>query len=585
MPIPNRAFFLFIDEISKVLEHLTIGRTCKEKRGLIIARLVEMMQSDRCIGVIAADADMSDREIDFIAAIRGERPTVVLNEYQEPRKIKIIDSPTEDHIIGEILRAAAEGTRLFVPCAQKSTAITIDAMLRAQGITTLLIHADTTGEVSQEFKANPDAYLAKHKPQVVIASPTIAEGLSITGAHFDRVYGVFQSRSIGDASVCQFLRRYRPNIPITIWVHQGSGIPRSIDQLKRIDKSIGTFCLRVLGFDRFPIQWEGLFTDLAYAYKADREYSLANLQACVIARLESQGYQVEVVKVPHDQETAKLVRGFQKAAKDKYQQDVAAARPISDAEALDIERRIKYGKATEQERLEVTRHILTKFYATFVINPDDVAFDQKGRTRSAILKGEFSLMADIAHNHDREKIEELQQNGGLPTDLPNATALNQAFRALRLDELLLRLIRDDFTYSQYDPLIKDIADRCRACADQVRALYGFDPKNKGESEIVGRILKAIGFKTQLRGHLTDPETKIKTRFYGIDREHLQQVAEILRRRHDRRVAEGFRGEHTTLFNLILYGWCDDRENPPDISPPPPKLPQPPPDRGESVAIT
>ncbi len=293
------------------------------------------------------------------------------------------------------------------------------------------------------------------------------------------------------------------------------------------------------------------------------------------------------MEVPHDRETAKLIRETQKAARDKYHQDVAAARAISDAEALEIERKIKYGKATEQERLEVTRHILTKFYATFAINPDDVAFDQKGRTRSAILKGEFCLLTEFADNYDREKIEELQQNGGtiLPTDLPNAVAINQAFRALRLDELLLKLIRDNFIYSQYDPLIKDIADRCRACADQVRALYGFDPNNKGDCEIVGRILKAIGFKTQLRGHLTDPETKVKARFYGIDREQLHQVAEILRRRHDRRVAEGFKGEHTTLFDLLLYGWCDDSENPPDILPPPPKIAEPPPDRGELVAIT
>jgi len=551
---PKAPDLLILDEVAKDLRHLLTGGTCKKKRPLLLQEFIQRLQKAK--RVIIADADLTDLEIGFIEAIRGQRCTLIRNDYRHSYNIKFLQSPNETAAIAKAVELVQDGQRVMVLCSQKSTAIAIDALLSEylEPSERFLIHGDNSGDDERRlFLTNPNAYLQRAGLRALVASPTIAEGVSITGDYFDAIVGVFHASSIDDASICQFIRRDRRDIPRYVWVQRGRGQkPLPWEELRYTEQSIARFTLRSTGFgaDSVTLSWGSEAQTLAYKYRTQQEWALANLRAATQARLEHQGYTIEFVEAASNPEIRDKLTAIAKRTKQAYCEGVANAATLDDPTAAAIERKIQQGKATPEERLALARHLLESFYAASA-TPELVSADRKGRWAQALAKLEDTGCRDRAQDLDRATIETLAKQGGeiMTGDMPQRYALATIVQALGLEDFMIELIRDGREYSLDDPAVQEIARRARVYAAEVRLLFGFTPGPKQpDTTIVGSLLAALGLRTKCRRHRTPDGVK---RIYQLDWEHLLLVSNILRRRHERRVKRGENYRSSTLFELIL----------------------------------
>lgn len=563
---PNAPDVLILDEVSKELRHILTGGTCKKKRPKLLAAFVRRVRE--ATRVIIADADLTDLEIAFIEAIRGQRMTLIRNEYRAPLPVTLLQCPDDSAAIAKVLELVQAGQRVMVLCSQKSTAIAIDTLLAdtLSPAERFLIHGDNSGDEERRlFLADPNPYLQRARLKALIASPTIAEGLSITGNFFDAVVGVFHATSIDDASICQFMRRYRREVPRWMWVESGrGGKPFTAKELLQTERAIASVTLKGTGFDAqvLLLDWESTAQKLAYQYRAQREWAIANLRAATQTRLEWQGCTVTTLEAKTVGWMRESLREIAKAKKHAYCEGVATANPVTEFEAAAIERRIQLGKATKADRLALARYKLEEFYKT-PATPELVAEDGNGKLREAIARLEELSLPDQAVELDRVKLKKLAADGGeiLGGDLPTRHARAIVTQLLGLDTLLVDLFAGG-TYTAEDERVRSIFALATApatttrpgSAPLIRALFGFTPRaTMGPCEVIGRFLKAFGLKAKR----TQQRTK-KGRFsvYGLDFERSATTIATVGRRYESLVRQGVSPQHTSLFDLLWATWCD-----------------------------
>jgi hypothetical protein len=116
------------------------------------------------------------------------------------------------------------GKVLLVVTDTKKASKLIAAQMQKQysHLQILVINSETSScEAEREFITTPDAVLARGDYDVVVASPSMATGVSIEaqGASSE-VYGVFNGCSATDADMAQALDRVREPVPRIVWCEE-----------------------------------------------------------------------------------------------------------------------------------------------------------------------------------------------------------------------------------------------------------------------------------------------------------------------------------------------------------------------------
>ena len=202
---------LLIDEISAVLREVhTPGGTLKTNGPEAARRLAAMF--NQCRVVVGVDADLSTLDIETIASMTA-RKIVVYDMEQRPHdgRVSFADA---DNIKTQILTAVANGEKCRVACDSSATAIELTAYLRAlhPDLNILCIHSrqgDSTAGDPAVINLLRDINAGLPRIDVLIHSPTLESGVSITVPHFDRTFGIFGGRSVAPAGFVQMLKRDR----------------------------------------------------------------------------------------------------------------------------------------------------------------------------------------------------------------------------------------------------------------------------------------------------------------------------------------------------------------------------------------
>lgn len=547
-----RGCVLVIDEVVQVMRHLLTSATCRKESKLpaLLARLHQIIQVAQW--VIVADADLNNATLAYLQELRGDGQPVYLvqNTFQpEGYPCEFILSPNASPAIAKLIDQLLNGHRVFVSTDSKSQSKSLVRQLYRLGISDneiLLLNSETVGgEREQAFIANPDKFLAENPHiRVVIASPSLATGVSIELDFFDVVFGIFWGASLTAADMTQGLMRVRSKVTRVVWCAKTGGnfskISRATEaediiHALKTQTDLNTVLIRSsLREDMLTaintINWEHdphlrLFAHIA----AETNHSMWNLRSALLVRLRHEGHQVTVI----DQESDPIIQAAMKEARDeikRWEAEAIAAAPLLTAE----ERIVLEAKdsLTPGERLSLLKTTLADFYCVDEVTPELVLSDKAGRRRSWLLALEHQLYPETAQTKDIQALERQMKwyKGICPWDLSMATLRREARFRLGLD----RYLDPNLTWTKYDNA--PVAQRARECANQVKLILGMGNLNAiADSQIVHQLLSRMGLTVSFVWSRSVPGHEgEKLKVYFLDPTVWQDNMAILQRRAKRR---------------------------------------------------
>jgi len=206
--VANNVGVLFIDEGRQTLEHVLNG-TCDKR----IAVFNELENAIKNAGlVLIADADFNQFTLDWLCSIANKDIHLIIED-AKPTGKKIIELKTNADLFSHAKQALLNGDNAWITTDSKSKAETMEEFLnqlndnnngagnmlndlltdKALKLTTddiLLVTSENKADVKQAaFLANPNEESKKYK--VIIHTPVISSGVSVTNGHFKNVYAIF----------------------------------------------------------------------------------------------------------------------------------------------------------------------------------------------------------------------------------------------------------------------------------------------------------------------------------------------------------------------------------------------------------
>ncbi|OWY63592.1 hypothetical protein B7486_52245 [cyanobacterium TDX16] len=540
---------LVIDEFMQVFSHLLTSSTCNKdgKRAALLARLHWLIRV--ASWVIVADADAADIGIDYLRSLRGAASPVYLirNVYQASGyPVRFLDAARDDAIIGELLADIRAGLKIFVATDAKRGSLAlkhlIETLEQEKTANLVLINSDTSGGESEvEFIRNINQRVLD--VDTVIATPSMATGVSIEVEHFDKVYGLFYG-TVTDADAAQALIRVRANIPRVVWCatvgKNFSKVSKSESpfQLKQALKTRWEAEISIvrtsLSPDLIPgveaFDWDdNPHLDLWAKLTAKTNAAMWNLRANLLERLRYEGNTVEVVRQEKNSPVASAMADARSTVKQEYYNRVATAKLLNKSELATLERQ-EFISPEDQLAIEKTQ--IAEFYSIENVTPQLVAYDNGGKRRGQIVELEVLLTgAELSTKRDIDAIERQLKwgHGVLPFDHPCYELRRFARDALGLLPFLVP--GREWTDAELEPLGK----RARACSRQVRAFFGFsipdDPLYANNVWIFRRLLEQLGIETKARRIGRE-----QSRYVRIDADAWDELRSILSKRQAKRSA-------------------------------------------------
>lgn len=546
---------LVIDEFMQVLTHLLTSSTCNKdgKRAALLARLHWLIRV--ASWVIVADADAADIGIDYLRALRSAETPVYLirNDYQPPGyQVRFIEAAGDDAIAGELLADIRAGMKVFVATDAKRGSIALKKLVetlqratapeQASPAKLVLINSDTSGgEYEVDFIRNINERVLD--ADIVIATPSMATGVSIEVERFDKVYGLFYG-TVTDADASQALSRVRANIPRVVWC------AKTGKNFSKVSTSESPFRLKLalktrweaeiavirtsLAPDMIPgiaaFDWDNNpHLDLWTKLTAKTNAAMWHLRANLLERLRYEGHHVEVVPLDQNEQVKDDFAAARKSIKQERYNQVAAAKLLDKSELAALERQ-EFISPEDQIAIEKTQ--IADFYCQENVTSELVADDNDGKRRAQIVELEVLLQgAETSTKRDLDVLERQLKwgQGVLPFDHPC-----YELRRFARDTLgLLPFLVPGKVWTDAD--LEPLGTRARACRRQVQMFFGFSiPDNPAHATniwLFRRLLEQLGVKTSARR-----SGRTQSRCVWIEQDAWAELRLILDRRQAKREA-------------------------------------------------
>lgn len=196
---------LCIDEASQVVRHTTTGPVDSPVR--VMDALTDAMASSR--RVILCDADANDSVIELCEMAHPDKPITVIEVEGVADHIRV-DHSDDESVWQHALDMIAKGRRVLIANDSAESAKKLAAAVEAQApdARVLLVHKDSKANPAVEaFLDRPNNEAVKY--DVLIYSPAISSGVSITTEHFQHHVGIFSGNTVSPSDAVQMLRRDR----------------------------------------------------------------------------------------------------------------------------------------------------------------------------------------------------------------------------------------------------------------------------------------------------------------------------------------------------------------------------------------
>jgi hypothetical protein len=513
---------VFIDEACQYLTHLLHSKTCQEHRAEILEVLEYLVYNAPL--VVIADAHMDDVTVDFFRAMRpqGEEPFIIFNSWKNGgRTISWYEGKDSSALVATISASLMSGQKVLVVSDSKRFIKKLEALLSvsfrieesdSRDSTPLRIwsvHSENSG--SQENVAFiTDITNAVKDLDALLASPSLGTGVDIPEYHFDAVFGAFHGASQTATECAQQLYRYRPVVPIHVWVAPRPPFGYADSNATKIKEHIlqtnemTAFLIRI---DRETGR-RGAEKDWALeAYcqiQAARNQSINNLRDDLRSLLADMGNEIIPLGKENDEAAHTRLKAAALSLAVAHNRAVVGAKDIT---ASEYRARASKDYLKPEEVFECEKFRLRDAYGCEV-TPDLVALDDGGRLISRLVQLESILTEPDAAIADpttgriypapprRVAERDLTERELLPicTDWGNYSARWLARFNLGLRDILQRLIAGEGIRAT-DPDLERMSAIAQQCAIHIKAILGFTvPPGCSPMWLLATLVAQLGLK-------------------------------------------------------------------------------------------
>ncbi|MBD2303491.1 DUF3854 domain-containing protein [Nostoc sp. FACHB-87] len=495
---------IFIDETCQYLTHLLHSNTCKEHRALILSVLEHIVYNAPL--VVIADAHMDDITIDFFLSMRpvGEQPYIIKNEWKNgERTIYWYEGMDSSALVAQISAAIMMSQKLMVVSDSKRFIKKLERMFTVRiepssapshphtNQTTPLriwsIHSDNSGS-EENVAFIKDITNAVKNIDVLLTSPSLGTGVDISQYHFDLVFGVFHAVSQTATECAQQLWRYRPKVPIHVWVAPTPPFgyketnPTKIKERLLQTNEITAFLIKI---DRETGK-RGVEKDWALdAYcqiQASRHQSINNLRADLRSLLSDMGNTIVPTGDHLDVEAWESLKYAADALDAAHHQSVAKANTISRSEyrARQSKDYLSPDEAYECEKFRIWDSYGMEVTESLVEKDNGGKLISAIASLEAILASSQETILDSRTNQQYPappefvSAKDLAERNKLPfcMDWSNYSAKWLARFNLGLHDILKRLVTGEEITSADEQLLL-MTRRAKECAAHIKAILGF----------------------------------------------------------------------------------------------------------------
>ena len=327
----SKSVNLILDEANQVIHSLTQGDTLGSRYADILEQFTAAARHAIQTGAIVLSEDgLPDRAVRFIQSVSGGETVRVFTHKKksDPWNV-ILCRGGASGFRAKLLEAVATGNRIiYVASSQREGARVERAIRKRQGQECCVVRIDSDTNEKGEFTPffeQPDQWLQRKQPDVLILSPSAKSGVSIEGgvsiqnAYFGSVWGYFPV--LGTDTHSQLLGRYRPSVPRIVFCpdfilsdgDESLLSPRVIKRrlglnAKAIAEVYGVGELLTASDD--DAELKGTIQTAVLDYLASALATLGNQKLiahiALTQRLKSAGHIVTSAALPKDEETTKL---------------------------------------------------------------------------------------------------------------------------------------------------------------------------------------------------------------------------------------------------------------------------------------
>ena len=532
---------LIIDEIVSVIRHLLFSPTIRNPEQIQNLFAEAIRQSDR---LICLDGMMADWVVDYISGLCPEKTietiantwvgskaplNFLLGTIDVGGNLKVNDrSPWLEELLDRApVPAIATDSQVF--------AESLDKIMTKLGYKVLRVDSKTVPEDSvKEFLSCCDPYIKKHRPDVLIYTPSAESGVDVSitdyfSHHFCFFFGV-----LGVDAILQMLGRIRDvGVPKYVWCRQWvsqreietirSPIAQKIAEI--IDRNLSrdlTSTLSGIEREREIIQLvrsllkqeKSYHSDCAYKLMAIANYEKSHLRECLLESLQTARYQINPVTRINNQQAQITVKETTVEVKQQNCRDIFTAEDLPESIlekplAFDANwlQRCKLIKANLKRRLPGIEHSL-RWSEEFIykIRYQDRQFIAKQELAWLLQHPTVAQRMQQEHYHSLCRQYAIEQQIAL-WKLRSRFAMVKALQELGIRELLAHPERE---YSDKSPEILAIWQLGKQA--KYREILGKSP-GKYPLRYVGSLLKTIGLGWQSKQVNLEGE---RTRVYRID---------------------------------------------------------------------
>ncbi|MBD2450522.1 bifunctional DNA primase/helicase, partial [Nostoc sp. FACHB-152] len=380
-----------------------------------------------------------------------------------------------------------------------------------------------------------------------LTSPSLGTGVDISQYHFDLVFGVFHAVSQTATECAQQLYRYRPKVPIHVWVAPKPPFgyketnPTKIKERLLQTNEITAFLIKI---DRETGK-RGVEKDWALdAYcqiQASRHQSINNLRADLRSLLSDMGNTI-VPKGDHiDVEAWESLKYAADALDADHHQSVAKANTISRSE---YRARQSQDYLSPDEFFECEKFRIWDSYG-MEVTESLVEKDNGGRLIGAIASLESILspsqerLLDSRTNQQYPappefvSAKDLQERNKLPfcTDWGNYSAKWLARFNLGLHDILKRLVTGE-EITAADEQLLNLTHRAKECAAHIKAILGFTvPPDCQPIWLLATLVQQLGLSLDFR---KSGPRGMQVKLFSLSKSELDFALQVIAHRQQQR---------------------------------------------------
>ena len=363
---------LCIDEASQVIRHVTSGPVEGPVR--VMDTMLEAMAKAK--RVLLCDADANDSVISLCEQACPGTPITIIEIDGGMDHVEVRFGDT-DEVWQKALELINAGERVLVASdsAEQAKKLAVLALEKDPERRLLLIHRDSKSDPAVEsFLANPSDEAVNY--DVLIYSPAISSGVSMTTPHFQHHIGLFSGNTVGPSDAVQMLRRDRTARSYLLGIGHSS-VQRNTDReaiYRGLLAADEISCAYEETSDEILLRRKKTaFDELYLACLSTENLAKNNFANNLLLMLYADGY--KVARMAGDPLLAKLSRKNRKRAGELvFSQRLALIDSVTTPTEDEFVRLNRMDVRSEAESARVDRYKIENQLGVETIRADDVAF-------------------------------------------------------------------------------------------------------------------------------------------------------------------------------------------------------------------